>query len=63
MRNNNHVKFVSYTGNYPNLCRGDLTLKIDGEIVTFGYGFDSDDKPKYDIFWSSGGYSGQSFCD
>lgn len=44
MRNNNHVKFVSYTGNYPNLCRGDLTLEIDGEIVTFGYGFDSSKK-------------------
>ena len=56
MRNNNHVKFVSQTGNYPNLCRGDLTLEIDGEIVTFGYGFDSDDKPKYGTFWSSGGF-------
>lgn len=29
------VEFVSYTGEYPNLCRGILTLKIDGEIVEF----------------------------
>lgn len=57
-RNNSetsHVKFVSYTGKYPNLCSGDLTLKIDNEIATFGYGFESKDKPKYDKFWSSGG--------
>lgn len=57
-RNNSetgHVKFVSYTGRYPNLCSGDLTLEIDGEIATFGYGFESEDKPKYDKFWGSGG--------
>lgn len=51
----NHVKFVSYTGKYPNLCSGDLTLEIDGEITTFGYGFESKDKPKYARFWGSGG--------
>jgi hypothetical protein len=57
-RNNSetsHVKFISYTGRYPNLCSGILTLEIDGEIATFGYGFKSKDKPKYDKFWSSGG--------
>ena len=31
-----HVEFVNYTGSFPNLCRGVLTLKIDGEIVKFG---------------------------
>ena len=30
-----HVEFVSYTGNYPNLCSGDLTLRIDGKEVNF----------------------------
>ena len=57
-RNNNettHVKFVSYTGRCPNLCSGVLTIEIDGEEVTFGYGFHSEDKPKYYPFWSSGG--------
>lgn len=44
-----HVKFVSYTGKYPNLCSGTLTLEIDGEQIEFGY--DS----AYPIFWSSGG--------
>ena len=26
-----HVKFISYTGKYPNLCGGILTLEIDGK--------------------------------
>lgn len=30
-----HIKFVSYTGKYPNLCRRNLTLLIDGETVKF----------------------------
>lgn len=43
----NHVEFISYTGKFPNACSGVLTLKIDGEIVTF-------DRFS-DCFWSSGG--------
>lgn len=33
-----HVKFISYTGKYPCLCSGILTLEIDGKKVRFGYG-------------------------
>lgn len=44
------VKFVSYTGSYPNLCSGKLTLEIEGETVSFGYG-DGLLPP----FWTSGG--------
>ena len=44
-----HVKFISYTGKFPCLCMGQLTLEIDGKTVTFGNGGD------YDDFWSSGG--------
>lgn len=29
------VKFVNYTGKYPNLCSGILTLEIDNKIVVF----------------------------
>lgn len=43
-----HVKFVSYTGKYPNLCSGNLTLLIDGETVKF-------DSIK-GRFWGSGGF-------
>lgn len=42
-------------GNGPTCAVGGLTLEIDGEEVTFGYGFQSKDKPKYNPFWSSGG--------
>jgi hypothetical protein len=29
------VKFINYTGAYPNLCSGILTLEIDGKVVDF----------------------------
>lgn len=58
-----HVEFISYTGHYPNLCSGMLTLRIDGDIVKFGhdlsckYDFKTgkylDDN--YNKFWMSGG--------
>ena len=46
------VEFISYTGRYPNFCSGVLTLKIDGEEVTFGKWNDNAD---YSSFWESGG--------
>lgn len=54
------VKFVSYSGAYPNLCRGTLVLNIDGENVTFGYPFAyitayKDETESYPPFWMSGG--------
>lgn len=41
------VKFVKYTGEFPNLCSGNLTLEIDGETVTFD--------GIRERFWCSGG--------
>lgn len=61
------IKFISYDGDFPNLCRGVLTVEIDGKIVKFGhnveqYDYDSDsyldedkNNPNYDEFWTSGG--------
>ena len=51
---NSHVEFVSYTGSYPNLCSGILTLEIDGITYTFGNSWRSP-KPDFDSFWCSGG--------
>lgn len=44
-----HVKFISYTGNWPHFCWGILTFEIDGKRVRFGYG------TLNDPFWISGG--------
>lgn len=53
----NNVKFVSYTGKYPNLCRGVLTLEIEGVEWKFGHdysvGWENDGN--HDRFWYSGG--------
>lgn len=63
-----HVKFISYKGQYPNLCRGVLTLEIDGEEVKFGHDYfhlfeswerDAEGKliadGNYNSFWVTGG--------
>lgn len=68
--NKNRVKFISYTGEYPNLCSGVLTLEIDGKQYKFGHNFNDchvDDNgnwrytnedpnnPNFNSFWTSGG--------
>lgn len=65
---NTRVQFVNYTGKYPNLCSGVLTLLIEGKKVKFGHELeDYDFKTKkyndgnYDKFWHSGGTV--SLCD
>lgn len=45
-----HIEFISYTGCYPNLCNGILTLRIDGKEHRFGYG-----SGQHEPFWTSGG--------
>ena len=67
---NSRVKFISYTGEYPNLCSGVLTLEIDGVQYKFGHnylayhfddkgvgGFTDEDPehPNFNSFWTSGG--------
>lgn len=68
--NTSRVKFISYTGDYPNLCSGVLTLEIDGVQYKFGHNYDNyhlndesqrvftdedPNKPNFEKFWSSGG--------
>ena len=62
MMSNEKIEFVSYTGKYPNLCSGVLTVRIDGKEVKFGYDIDyktlrnrPDVLPK---FWITGGACG-----
>lgn len=50
------VEFVSYSGKWPCLCMGELTLKIDDKIVTFGSL--SEQKKDYWIEIISGGSCG-----
>lgn len=49
------IEFVSYTGRYPNLCSGVLTLLINGKEVTFGPEWKGAEFP---TFWASGGSCG-----
>ena len=51
---NGHVKFISYMGRFPNMCRGVLTLEIDGKRYTFGCPF-GEPHPDFGMFWTSGG--------
>lgn len=57
-----HVEFVSYTGKYPNLCGGVLTLRIDGEEVRFGHDYRVAESwlkdGNFESFWRSGGGCG-----
>lgn len=56
------IKFVSYTGSYPNLCSGVLTVEIEGKEYKFGHQSGSYDfennrytDDNFDCFWVSGG--------
>lgn len=62
--NNSNIEFVSYTGTYPNLCQGVLTVNVNGKKYKFsGYNrvpitdkvddYYPEMLPK---FWTSGGY-------
>lgn len=61
-KNYEHVKFISYSGRYPNLCSGVLILEIDGKEFRFGHDYRVYDSWKtdgnYESFWSSGGNCG-----
>ena len=52
------IEFVSYTGEFPNLCSGILTVRIDGETWHFGYPWNNPERellPRLPPFWKSGG--------
>lgn len=45
------IEFISYTGAYPCLCMGTLTLKIDGKKMSFSSGFCSTGTCYFDADW------------
>ena len=53
-----HVEFISYNGAFPNLCKGELELKVNGELYTFGGSCLDNEKKMYMMFWHSGGECG-----
>lgn len=61
------IEFISYTGSYPNLCSGVLTLKVDGHLCRFGHDyqnwFPGKKDGNYESFWRSGGYCSVSLID
>jgi hypothetical protein len=55
------IEFVSYTGKFPNLCSGILTVRVDGKTWHFGYPWKIADRelvPRLPPFWESGGCAG-----
>ena len=46
------IKFISYTGKYPNLCSGVLTVEINGKEYKFGHDVGDYDfeKRRYRVF-------------
>ena len=60
--NAENVQFVSYTGKYPNLCGGILTLIVCGKEYVFGHDYSKFESWKTDghnpSFWHSGGGCG-----
>ena len=54
-----NIKFISYSGKYPNLCSGTLVVEIDGKKVIFGWtepdNWMNEEKADYPRFWCSGG--------
>ena len=59
------IEFVSYTGAFPCLCSGILTVRVDGKTWHFGYGrgysVNAQERelvPRLPPFWTSGGWCG-----
>ena len=51
------VKFVGYTGGFPCLCSGEVTLEIDGQVVKFvKYECESEETGKPYLSLTSGGH-------
>lgn len=53
------IEFVSYDGKYPNLCSGELILKVDGAFEHFCSGYrEGEELHKHPSLWATGGGCG-----
>lgn len=54
------VKFISYDGEFPNLCSGELILEINNKEYRFGKNY-YENKNNLEGFWTSGGGIGYEY--
>lgn len=52
MKKFNKVKFIDYTGSYPNLCSGILRIEINGEELTLSNVLRSGGTCGFDEYWN-----------
>lgn len=57
------VEFVSYDGEFPNLCRGELVLRIEGKEVNLGCCLCSGGRVWFDSDWREHVESGEWSVD
>lgn len=57
------VKFISYDGKYPNLCRGTLVIEVNGKRYELKYVIQSGGQVTFDEDWSADIVSGEWYID
>lgn len=57
------VEFVSYNGSYPNLCRGQLIVRINNKEINLGACLTSGGDVWFDEYWDENIDEGEWFVD
>ena len=57
------VKFISYDGRYPNLCRGTLVIEVNGKRYELKYVIQSGGQVTFDEDWSADIVSGEWYIN
>lgn len=47
------IEFISYNGEYPNLCSGELIIKVNNKIYKFDYLLESGGSVSFTDDWNS----------
>lgn len=52
-KDKDRLKFISYDGDFPNLCRGTLIMELDGKKITFSeFCLSSGGNVSFDAEWN-----------